>query len=148
VPALDLIERYGRVIHALEYNGMRQRRENDRVLELARHVRKPVVGGGDSHLLAPSSALCASPTATTYSEFIEEVRGGHAVPLIKSDYFAPHGWKMFLRVLAFMARYREIGAYRGQPVATMLEGRAVLLDPVGAASRAFLWLVCALRLLR
>lgn len=148
VPVLELIGRYGWAIHALEYNGMRRREENDRVLDLARGVSKPVVGGGDSHLLAASAALCGSPGAETYPEFIEEVKAGRAVPLIKSDYAAPHGWKMFLRVMAFIARYRQIAEYRGEAVAAMLEGRTVLLDPVGGAARAFLRLVSALQLAR
>ncbi|MGA2325956.1 MAG: hypothetical protein ABSH05_06675 [Bryobacteraceae bacterium] len=148
VPVLELIRRYGWAIHALEYNGMRRREENERVLDLARGVSKPVVGGGDSHLLVASSVLCGSPGAETFPEFVEEVKAGRAVPLVKSDYAAPHGWKMFLRVLAFIARYRQIAAYRGQAVAGMLQGRTVLLDPVGRAARAFLRLVSALQLAR
>ena len=54
IPAEALLRRYGWAIHALEYNGMRSRKENDRVLELARYAGKPVVGGGDSHLLLAS----------------------------------------------------------------------------------------------
>lgn len=148
VAALELIGRYGTTIHALEYNGMRRREENERVLDLARAVSKPVVGGGDSHLLVASAALCGSPAAETYSDFVEEVKAGHAVPLIKSDYAAPHGWKMFLRVMAFIARYRQIAEYKGEAVAGILEGRTVLLDPVGGAARAFLRLVSALQLAR
>jgi hypothetical protein len=51
-------------------------------------------------------------------------------------------------VLFFISRYRQIASYKGQPVATMLERRKVLLDPVGSASRAFLALVSALGLAR
>jgi hypothetical protein len=148
IPALDLLSRYGWAIHALEYNGMRRRAENDRVLELARACGKPVVGGGDSHLLVAGSALCASAGASTFPEFSEEVRAGRAVPLIKTTYAAPHGWKMFLRVLAFMARYRQIATYRNVPAAAFLKHRTVLMDPVGLASRSFLWLVSALELAR
>ena len=45
IPIPDLLTRYGWAIHAFEVNGMRRREENDRVLALARHWRKPVVGG-------------------------------------------------------------------------------------------------------
>ena len=147
-PALGLLSRYGWAIHALEYNGMRRRSENDGVVELARACGKPLAGGGDSHLLVAGSALCASPGASTFPDFIEEVRAGRAVPLIKASYSAPHGWKMFLRVLAFMARYRQIATYRGVPAASFLKDRTVLLDPVGRASQAFLWLVSTLELAR
>jgi hypothetical protein len=148
LPALGLLSRYGRFIHALEYNGMRRRAENDAVIELAQACGKPLVGGGDSHLLVPASALCASPSASRFAEFVEEVRAGQAVTLVKSSYSAPHGWKMFLRVLAFMARYREIATYRDVPASSFLSNRLVLLDPVGLISRAFLRLVSALELAR
>lgn len=147
IPATQLLSRYGWAIHALEVNGMRAREENDRVLELARQWRKPVVGGGDSHLLVASSVISLSHAAT-FEDFIAEVKDGHAVPFVTPDYFAPLRWKLFLRVLFFISRYRQIASYKGQPVAPMLEGRTVLLDPVGAASRAFLGLVSALGLAR
>jgi predicted metal-dependent phosphoesterase TrpH len=147
IPATELLSRYGWAIHALEVNGMRTREENDRVLELAREWRKPVIGGGDSHLLVASSILSLSQAAT-FQDFIVEVKDGHAVPFVTPDYFAPLQWKLFLRVLFFISRYRQIASYKGQPVAAMLDHRKVLLDPVGAASRMFLNLVCALGLAR
>ena len=147
IPLTDLLTRYGWAIHALEVNGMRRREENDRVLDLARQWRKPVVGGGDSHLLVASSIVTLSQAAS-FKDFIAEVKDGHAVPFVTPDYFAPLNWKLFLRVLFFMSRYRQIASYKGQPVATMLEDRRVLLDPVGSASSAFLSLVSALGLAR
>ncbi|HEY6339202.1 MAG TPA: PHP-associated domain-containing protein [Candidatus Sulfotelmatobacter sp.] len=147
IPVTELLSRYGWAIHALEVNGMRPREENDRVLELARQWRKPVVGGGDSHLLVASSVTSLS-RAATFKDFIAEVKDGHAVPFVTPDYFAPLKWKLFLRVLFFISRYRQIASYKGQPVAAMLERRTVLLDPVGWASRAFLGLVSTLGLAR
>ena len=147
IPATELLSRYGWAIHALEVNGMRPREENDRVLELARQWRKPVVGGGDSHLLVASSVISLS-RAATFQDFIAEVKDGHAVPFVTPNYFAPLRWKLFLRVLFFISRYRQIASYKGQPVSTMLEGRTVLLDPVGWVSRVFLDLVSALGLAR
>jgi hypothetical protein len=147
IPAEALLSRYGWAIHALEYNGMRSREENDSVLELARHVGKPVVGGGDSHLLLASSVLSLT-RAASYKEFAEEVKDGRAVPLVLPTFFAPLGWKIFLRVLYFMGHYRSIGHFRGQPVGELLRGRTVLLDPVGFASRVFLRATSALGLVR
>ena len=147
IPVEDLLTRYGWAIHALEVNGMRRQEENDRVLELARRWRKPVVGGGDSHLLVASSVICVTKAAS-FQEFIAEVKSGHAVPLVKREYFAPLGWKMFLRVLYFMSLYRKIAKFRGRPVSEMLENRRVMLDPIGYASNAFLALVSALGLAR
>jgi hypothetical protein len=147
IPVTELLTRYGWAIHAIEFNGMRRPDENHGVLELARHWRKPVVGGGDSHLLVPSSVVCVSQAAS-FKDFIAEVKSGHAVPLVKGDYWAPLGWKLTLRVLCFMAHYRQIASYLGKPVAEMLANRSVLLDPTGKASRGFLSLVSALGLAR
>jgi hypothetical protein len=147
IPVTDLLSRYGWAIHALEVNGMRPRQENDRVLELAKTWRKPVVGGGDSHLLVASSMLSLS-RAATFQAFIAEVKDGHAVPFVTPEYFAPVKWKLFLRVLFFISRYRQIASYQGQPVSAMLEQRKVLLDPVGSASCVFLGFVSALGLAR
>jgi len=147
IPAEALLSHYGWAIHALEYNGMRSREENDRVLELARHAGKPVVGGGDSHLLLASSVLSLT-RAASYQEFAEEVKEGRAVPLVLPTFFAPLSWKIFLRVLYFIAHYRSIGNFRGQPVGDLLRGRTVLLDPVGLISRGFLSATSALGLIR
>jgi len=147
IPVTELLSRYGWAIHALEVNGMRTREENDCVLELARQWRKPVVGGGDSHLLVPSSIISLS-RAATFKDFVAEVKDGHATPFVTREYFAPLNWKLTLRVLFFISRYRQIASYQGQPVAEMLERRRVLLDPVGLASRAFLGAVEALGLAR
>jgi predicted metal-dependent phosphoesterase TrpH len=147
IPAEELLRRYGWAIHALEYNGMRSREENDRVLELARHAGKPVIGGGDSHLLLASSVL-ALTHAASFAEFAAEVKEGRGTALLTSTFFAPLGWKLFLRVLYFIAHYRRIGHFRGQPVHELLEGRTVLLDPVGWAARGFLGATEALGLVR
>jgi hypothetical protein len=147
IPAEALLSRYGWAIHALEYNGMRSREENDRVLQLAEHVGKPVVGGGDSHLLLASSVLSLTHAAS-FQDFAEEVKEGRAVSLVLPTFFAPLGWKLFLRVLYFIGHYRRIGHFRGQPVADLLKRKTVLLDPIGFASRGFLSATAALGLLR
>jgi hypothetical protein len=126
---------------------MRSREENDRVLELARYVGKTVIGAVDSHLLMASSVLSLTQ-ASGYEEFAAEVKQGRGVPLITPSFFAPLGWKLFLRVLYFMAHYRQIGHFRGQPVSDLLRGRIVPLDPIGFASRLFLQLTSALDMVR
>ncbi len=147
IPVEELLRRYGWAIHALEYNGMRSQEENDRVLELAKHVNKPVVGGGDSHLLLASSVLSVTQAAS-FRDFAAEVKEGRAVPLVTPPYFAPLRWKLFLRVLYFIAHYRQIGHFRGQPVRDLLTDRTVFLDPAGVASRGFLRLTSSLGLIR
>jgi hypothetical protein len=147
IPARELLARYGWAIHALEYNGMRSRKENDAVLELARAVGKPVIGGGDSHLLLASSVLSVSHGGS-FQEFAAEVKDGRGVTLITPQFFAPLGWKLFLRVLYFMAHYRRMARFRGQAVSELLGKRMVLLDPAGYVSRGFLRVAAALDLIR
>jgi hypothetical protein len=147
IPVEELLRQYGWAIHALEYNGMRCQEENDSVIELAKHVDKPVVGGGDSHLLLASSVICISQ-AQSFQDFAAEVKEGRAVTFITPGYFAPLRWKIFLRVLYFIAHYRQIGQFRGEPVGDLLAHRAVLLDPLGYASQGFLSLTSALHLIR
>jgi hypothetical protein len=147
IPIKNLLTRYGWAVHAFEINGMRREEENDRVLKLAREWRKPVVGGGDSHLLVASSVISLSQAAS-FRDFIAEVKEGRAVPFVTPDYFAPLNWKLFLRVLFFISRYRQIASFKGEPVADMLKDRRIMLDPVGWASRAFLALVSTMGLAR
>jgi predicted metal-dependent phosphoesterase TrpH len=134
-----LLERYGWAVDALEFNAMRSQSENRRVVELAQRVHKPLVGGGDSHLLLASSAACAT-AATTYADFVAEVKSGRSRPILRREYFAPQRWKIALRVLSFIAQYRTIADYDGVPVNRLLDGRRVLLDPIGKASG---WLLAA-----
>jgi hypothetical protein len=148
VPALSLVEQFGWAIDALEYNGMRCRRENDAVLSLARKAGKPVVGGGDSHFLTASSALCASRRARSMAEYIREIKEGHAITLIRKKYGGPMRWKIFLRVVGFIAQYRKIASYKEQAIESVIGKNQILLDPVGKLARAFLRLVAALNLMR
>jgi len=148
LPTLEFIEKFGWAIDALEFNGMRRREENDAVLKLARQTRKPVVGGGDSHMLMPSSALCASRDARSLSEFIREVKQGRTATIVRREYYAPLGWKLFLRTLSFIAQYRRIALYKDIPIESVIGKERVLLDPVGRLARGFLCTVSALGLAR
>ena len=138
-PVLALLRRYGWAIDALEFNAMRSQAENLGVIALAGQTGKPLVGGGDSHSLVASAALCAS-RMTSYPDFIAEVKSGWTRPVVMPEYFRPHRWKIFLRVMYFIAHYRQIAEFRGEPVRTRLGRRWVLLDPIGAAARATLTL--------
>ena len=133
-PVLALLRRYGWAIDALEINGMRTLRENEAVVALAAEVCKPLVGGGDSHLLLASSALSASQ-ATTYADFVAEVKSGESHVVVTRGYFLPLRWRLTLRVLSFIAQYRTIATYKEEPVESMLGSRWILLDPVGSLAR-------------
>jgi hypothetical protein len=81
-------------LHAFELNGTRRWKENKKVIELARVHERPLISGGDRHACEP--AACINLTnAGTFSEFVDEVRGGQSVP-----YFMPHYREpMTLRIL-------------------------------------------------
>ena len=92
--------------------------------------------------------MLALTNAASFAEFSAEVKDGHGTALLTPTFFAPLGWKIFLRVLYFIAHYRRIGHFRGQPVNELLAGRTVLLDPIGWAARQFLSLTEAIGLVR
>jgi hypothetical protein len=130
-PLVDaLLAVHGAGIHALELNGLRSPDENRGVIELARRVGKPLVGGGDSHLRTPSSAGSVT-RAATFDEFTAEVKAGTATTIVTPEFFMSLGWRLALRVLNFMAGYRAIARFRGEPVARILDGKWVALDLVG-----------------
>src|SRR4030043_599900 len=120
---------------------MRCKKENDDVLLLAKTYYKPVIGGGDSHSFSASTALTASRTAYSFSEMIHEVKTGNSIVLLKPDYLINTRWKIFLRVLGFMAIYRSIALYRDIPINDVLTRNIVGLDIVGVPIQFFLRLL-------
>jgi hypothetical protein len=79
---------YSSHLHALELNGLRPWKENQRVVALAARTGMPLISGGDRHGIEPNA--CVNLTnAGTFAEFIEEIRND--------------GWSDVL----FMPQYRE-----------------------------------------
>jgi hypothetical protein len=70
--------------HAFELNGTRRWSENRAVVELAREWSQPVISGGDRHACEPAACLNLT-NATSFAEFVDEVRSGYSVVL-----FMPH----------------------------------------------------------
>jgi len=79
------LEAHGDRMHALELNGYRSRAENDRVRVLADEVDLPVISGGDRHGCAPN-AMVNLTSATTFAEFVDEVRNGCSRVLMMPEY--------------------------------------------------------------
>jgi hypothetical protein len=71
-----LLERHGRLFHALELNGLRSWKENRNVIWLGQQTGLPAISGGDRHGLEPNAILNLT-CATTLCEFIHEVRYAH-----------------------------------------------------------------------
>jgi len=61
------------VLHALEINGLRSRRENRAVLELAAALELPAISGGDRHGCEPNAVLNLTD-AGSFSGFVSEIR--------------------------------------------------------------------------
>lgn len=74
---LQLIERHGHFVHALELNGIRAWHENREVVRLAREKDMPLISGGDRHGREPNAILNLS-RATTFADFVQEIRRDRA----------------------------------------------------------------------
>lgn len=85
----DFLLKYGKTTHALELNGLRSRRENNEVLQLAEDFHLPVVSGGDRHGCEPNAVLNLT-NAQTFNEFVSEIREERCSNVIlMPQYFEP-----------------------------------------------------------
>lgn len=83
------LQKYGHLVHALELNGMRSRRENEQVLSLAERVDLPVVSGGDRHGCEPNATVNLT-AATTFADFVDEIRlERRSQVVLMPQYFEP-----------------------------------------------------------
>jgi hypothetical protein len=82
-------------IHALELNGLRNWEENRRVKHLAEKWNMLLISGGDRHGCEPNANVNLT-NASTFTEFVHEVRDGHSHVMFMPQYAEP--WKH--RVLA------------------------------------------------
>ncbi|MCZ2156084.1 MAG: hypothetical protein LC114_19650 [Bryobacterales bacterium] len=73
------------MIDALELNGLRTWAENQRVMMLAETAGLPLVSGGDRHGHEPNALLNVT-RAATFSEFVEEIRGGESHVIAMPQY--------------------------------------------------------------
>jgi hypothetical protein len=81
----SLLQKANPFLHAFELGGLRTAKENRAVIELAKAYDRPVISGGDRHGCEPS-ALLNLTSATSFSEFVEEVRNGHSHLLAMPQY--------------------------------------------------------------
>ena len=80
-----LLHRLSGLVHALELNGLRTWRENQRVIRLAQDLGIPAVSGGDRHGFEPNALLNLSATET-FSSFVQEIRDGHSHVVLMPQY--------------------------------------------------------------
>jgi hypothetical protein len=82
----SFLESYQPLLHALELNGLRSRRENREVLALGEAIGMPVISGGDRHGCEPNAALNLTKAAT-FDEFVREVREEHRSEILLMPQF-------------------------------------------------------------
>lgn len=81
----DFLQYSNTFFHAFELGGLRSWKENKDVIELAKAYGHPVIAGGDRHGCEPSALLNVT-NATSFSDFVEEVRCGHSHVLAMPQY--------------------------------------------------------------
>jgi len=79
---------YRLFLHAFELNGLRPWQENRTIFEYAEQFGKPLISGGDRHGKEPNTILNVT-NASTFSEFVEEIRDGVSDIFVTNQYQEP-----------------------------------------------------------
>lgn len=105
----DLLKGCGRYIHALELNGLRPWHENKAVLALAESMQKPVISGGDRHIVEPNAIINLS-NASNFAEFVAEIREDlESNVVILPHYHEAHASRIFHNMLDVFRTYEDHG---------------------------------------
>jgi hypothetical protein len=96
--------------HAFELNGTRNWHENAATLELARQYSRPAISGGDRHGSEPAACLNLT-NATSFGEFVSEIRSGHSTVLFMPHYREPMALRILETAWQILRPYPE---YRGR----------------------------------
>lgn len=105
--------RHGAWIHALELNGWRRWKENLQVMAMATDMGKPVISGGDRHGLEPNTTLNLTQ-ASTFGEFVTEVRAGQSEVLFTTQYFEPFPVRLLQAVQDILGDHESHGLGRAR----------------------------------
>jgi hypothetical protein len=89
------LRKYTPLLHALELNGLRSHKENQKVLNLAEEMNLPPISGGDRHGCEPNAVLNLSE-ALTFTEFVEEIRcARRSQIMLMPQFFEPLRLRLF-----------------------------------------------------
>jgi len=107
----DLLSGHFQFLHAFELGGLRGWKENYEVIQLARAYRRPYISGGDRHGCEPSGLLNLT-SASSFSEFVGEVRQGHSHVLAMPQYAESTTLRVYRTLLDVIRDYPDhpIGA--------------------------------------
>jgi hypothetical protein len=104
---LRFLDDMGSCMHALELNGLRDARENRKVVQLARETGHLLISGGDRHSLEPNANINLT-RATTFREFVEEIRvERRSHVLFMQQYATPWEQRILHSTLAAVTDYPE-----------------------------------------
>ena len=104
--AVALLSQYGEYLHAVELNGLRPWRENSSVIRLARDWAKPVISGGDRHVIEPNACLNLT-NASSFAEFAAEIRSGWSDVFLASHYRTSHAARVFHNIVDVFRTYEN-----------------------------------------
>jgi hypothetical protein len=102
----DLLQYANPFFQAFELGGLRSWKENQDVLELAKAYGHPVIAGGDRHGCEPSGLLNLT-NASTFSEFVEEVRHEQSHILAMPQYGESTPLRVFHTLLDVIRTYPD-----------------------------------------
>lgn len=85
---VEFLKEFRPWIHALEINGLRGWRENQKTVEFSKRYGTPLVSGGDRHGREPNATLNLT-NAASFGEFASEVRAGVSNIVMMPQYRRP-----------------------------------------------------------
>jgi hypothetical protein len=103
----QLLGEAGGNVHALELNGLRPWAENRAVTEMAQATGRTLVAGGDRHGCEPNSIINLT-NASSFSEFIREVRQGASEIVFLDHYRDPRILRIIRAICDVMGDYPDV----------------------------------------
>jgi hypothetical protein len=91
------IETHRSRLHAFELNGLRTWKENRAVFALSSMFGLPLISGEDRHALEANTILNLT-TASTFEEFVEDIRKGESHVLITEQYMEPFALRILQNI--------------------------------------------------
>lgn len=104
--AREFLWKFGTFLHALELNGLRPWSENREVVALGKAVGKPIISGGDRHVIEPN-ALLNCTNAGNFDEFTEEIRAGWSSVFVLRHYQEPYALRIIHNMVDVLGTYER-----------------------------------------
>jgi hypothetical protein len=102
----EFLQKNGAYIHALELNGLRNWEENRAVRRLAEQWNLVLVSGGDRHGVEPNANINLT-NATSFTEFVHEIRDQRSYVLFMPQYAEPWKHRMMQSTIDAIRYYPE-----------------------------------------